>query len=169
MVDETKPARIVVELAGAEAGHGVTRVQPLDFRLEEVREDTDRHTFGQVLGIKGYPDILQERGQLNRVSTVEAIHRGAEPTAALDVLRNPPRVTRGNEPRGVVQPIHPVVRDGAELLYHGVDWLEPRFGGPQRSERRDGQRLDVYGAGMRDEIHRLVAAPARIERDNRFP
>ena len=106
-----------------------TRIQPLRVSLEEVSEGTDRHTFGQVLAVEGNPDILQEREQLNRVSAVEAPHRGAEPTAALDVLRNPSRVTRSNEPRGVVQPIHAVVRDGAELLYHGVDRLDPGLGG----------------------------------------
>ena len=82
----------------AESAHGVTHIQPLRAQLEEVSEDTDRHTVSQVLGIEGNPDILQEREQMNRVSTVEAPHRGAEPTAALDVLRDPSRVTRGNEP-----------------------------------------------------------------------
>ena len=88
--------------------------------------------------------------------------------AALDVPSDPSRVTGGREPRGVVQPIHTVVCDGAELLYQGMDGLDPGVGGTKRPERSDRCRTDVYRTGMLGEVHRLAAAPTRIQRANQF-
>ena len=58
--------------------------------------------------------------------------------------------------------IHAVVRDVAELLYHGMDGLDPGGRGPQRPERGDGQRSDIDRTGMCGEVYRPVAAPAGI-------
>ena len=68
-----------MQLAGAEATHGVTRVQLPCVPLEEVSEETDCHTFGQVLAIEGYPDVFQEREQLNCISRSKLFIVGRSP------------------------------------------------------------------------------------------
>lgn len=86
-----------------------TRVQALHLALSEMREDSHGNTVGQVLRVEGYPDIFQERQKLDRVRNSKAFHCGTDPTALLDVLPDPCHVARGNKPRSVVQPLHPIV------------------------------------------------------------